>query len=156
LSGPFRGSSWGVGEGRIFHFPEALAGQLDAIGVMDEAIENGVGDGGIADDFVPAVDWDLAGDDDRTHLMAVIDDLKQIAALVSIECFRPPIVVCGRRPMARTFDKQTSEQWRSYVRPRFVRNSIPRALMKSDDRGFPSKMRALRLRRLAGLILVFG
>ena len=35
-------SSLGVGEGRIFLFPEALAGQFDAIGVVDEAIEDGV------------------------------------------------------------------------------------------------------------------
>ena len=45
-------------------FSEALAGQLDAVGVMDEAIEDGIGDGWIADDFVPLLDRHLTGDDD--------------------------------------------------------------------------------------------
>ena len=40
-----------------FVFAEALARQLGAIGVVDEAVEDGVGDDGIADDFVPAIEW---------------------------------------------------------------------------------------------------
>ena len=39
---------WGDGA----MFSHALAGQFDAVGVVDEAIEDGVGDGGITDDFM--------------------------------------------------------------------------------------------------------
>ena len=73
-------------------FPKALAGQFDAVGVVDEPIEDGVGDGGVADDFIPLADRHLAGDDDRAHLVAVIDDFQQIAALLGVQRLRPPIV----------------------------------------------------------------
>jgi len=37
------GSSLRISGGGILLFSETLAGQLDAVGVMDEAIEDGVG-----------------------------------------------------------------------------------------------------------------
>jgi hypothetical protein len=48
---------------------------------VDEAIADGVGMGGLADQVVPARDRDLAGDDGRAALGAIIEDLEQIAAL---------------------------------------------------------------------------
>jgi len=60
--------------------------------VVDEAVEDGVGDGGIRDDLVPMVDRDLTGDDGRTTLMAVIDDLEEIAALLAGEWGETPVV----------------------------------------------------------------
>jgi hypothetical protein len=71
-------------------FAHALAGQVDAIGIVNEAVEDSVGDGGIADDFIPVVDGDLAGDDGRAALVAVLDDLEEIAALIVIELFGVP------------------------------------------------------------------
>lgn len=62
------------------------------MGVVDQAVEDGIGDGGIADDLVPAVDRDLAGDDDRAGLVAVLDDLQEVAALLGVERLRPPVV----------------------------------------------------------------
>ena len=62
------------------------------MGAMDDAVENGVGQGGIANDFMPAIDRDLAGDQQRSSVVAIINDLEQIAALLGIERFRPPIV----------------------------------------------------------------
>jgi hypothetical protein len=43
--------------------PQAVAGEIDAVGVVHDAIEDGVGIGRIADQVVPLVDGDLAGDD---------------------------------------------------------------------------------------------
>jgi hypothetical protein len=43
--------------------PQAVAGEIDAVGVVHDAIEDGVGVGRIADQIVPFVDGDLAGDD---------------------------------------------------------------------------------------------
>jgi hypothetical protein len=37
---------------------------------MDEAVEDCVGDGWIADNFVPSVDRDLTGDDDGSCVVA--------------------------------------------------------------------------------------
>ena len=59
---------------------------------MDEPVENGVGNGGIGDHLVPVIDGDLAGDDGGAALMAVVDDLEKIAALVASERSEAPII----------------------------------------------------------------
>ncbi len=43
--------------------PHGLSIEIDAIGVMDEAIEDGVGQCGVADELVPVIDGELAGDE---------------------------------------------------------------------------------------------
>ena len=70
----------------------AVSLQLEAVGVVDEAVEDGVGDGGIADDLVPVLDRHLAGDDGRAAFVAVVDDFQQIAALLAGERCETPIV----------------------------------------------------------------
>jgi hypothetical protein len=42
---------------------EGCGREIDALGVVDDAIEDGIGVGRIADRLVPFVDGDLAGDD---------------------------------------------------------------------------------------------
>lgn len=71
---------------------EALSFEFNAVGVVDEAIEDCVGYGGISDNFVPAIDGQLAGDDDRTSFISVLDDLEQIAALIGVERLRSPVI----------------------------------------------------------------
>ena len=44
-------------------FTEALAGEAEAVGVVHEAIEDGVGNGRIGDHVVPVLDVELAGND---------------------------------------------------------------------------------------------
>jgi hypothetical protein len=78
--------------GGLLLLSEALSFEFDAVGVVDKAIEDCVGDGGISDNFVPAVDGQLAGDDDRTSLISVLDDLEQIAALIGVERLRSPVI----------------------------------------------------------------
>src|ERR1700730_4199612 len=78
--------------GGLLLLSEALSFEVDAVCVVDEALEYGVGDGGISDNFVPAVDGQLAGDDDRTSLISVLDDLEQIAALIGVERLWPPVI----------------------------------------------------------------
>jgi hypothetical protein len=70
--------------GRLLLLSEALSLEFDAVGVVDEAIEDCVGDGGISDNFVPVINGQLAGDDDRTSFISVLDDLEQIAALIGV------------------------------------------------------------------------
>src|SRR5215469_18602553 len=56
--------------------------EIDAMGAMDDAVKNGIGQGGIANHLVPATDWDLAGDQQGSEVVAIVDDLEQIAALL--------------------------------------------------------------------------
>lgn len=60
-------------------FSHALAGEIDAIGVVNEAIQDGIGQRWVCDDFVPAIQGHLTGDDRRATLVAVFDDLEEIA-----------------------------------------------------------------------------
>ena len=74
-------------------FSEALADQFNATGVVNEPIESGIGDGGISDDFVSAVDGDRAGDDRGSPLVLILDDLEEVAHLIVVEIFAIPVVV---------------------------------------------------------------
>ena len=62
------------------------------MGVVDEAIEDGVGIGRIADDLVPPLDRDLAGDDGRFGSVAVFEDLQQIMAPGIVERLETPVI----------------------------------------------------------------
>jgi hypothetical protein len=59
---------------------------------VDDAIENGVGQSGISHEFVPAVDRKRAGDDQRASVVAVLDDLQQIALLLGQQWFGSSVV----------------------------------------------------------------
>ncbi len=52
---------------------------------MDDPIEDGVSQGRIADDFVPAADWDLGGDQDGAAVVSVFDDLQEVATLIGAD-----------------------------------------------------------------------
>jgi len=56
--------------------------QVDAVSAVDDAIEDRVGEGRIADHLMPAIDRDLTGDQQRAPVVPVVDDLEQVAALI--------------------------------------------------------------------------
>jgi hypothetical protein len=62
------------------------------MGVVDEAVEDGVGIGWVADDLVPFVDWDLAGQDGRATAISFFEDLVEITASATVERFEAPII----------------------------------------------------------------
>jgi len=62
------------------------------MGVVDEAVEDGVGIGWVADDLVPFVDRDLAGQDGRTAAISLFEDLVEITASTGVERFKTPII----------------------------------------------------------------
>jgi len=62
------------------------------VGVVHEAVENSVGDGGIADDFVPMLNGKLTGDDGRAASVPVFHDLQEIAALLREHRRKSPII----------------------------------------------------------------
>ena len=57
------------------------AAQLDAIGVMNDAIEDRIGHQ-LPTAHAASVDGKLAGDDQRAGIVAIFDDLQQIALLL--------------------------------------------------------------------------
>ena len=69
-----------------------LAVEFEAIGVVNQAVENGIGKGRFADDIVPGGDGQLAGDQDRALAVAVLDDFHQVAALTGGQAIRAPVV----------------------------------------------------------------
>ena len=62
------------------------------MGIVDEPVEDGIGEGGAADDVVPGVDGQLAGDDGGGAAVSVLEDLEQVAAFVRGEGGEAPIV----------------------------------------------------------------
>src|SRR5215472_11075896 len=60
--------------------------------VMDDSVEDGVGEGRFADQIVPAVDRDLAGDQRGAAAVAVLDDLQQVMTLLGSERLETPVV----------------------------------------------------------------
>src|SRR5271169_1947771 len=62
------------------------------MGVVDEAVEDGVGVGRIADHLMPFVDRNLAGEEGRAAAVAFFEDLVEVAAGAGIERVETPIV----------------------------------------------------------------
>ena len=62
------------------------------MGVVDEAVEDGVGVGGVADEPVPVGDGDLAGDERRSSAVAVLEDFEEVVAGLGSERFETPVV----------------------------------------------------------------
>ena len=59
---------------------------------MNEAVQDGVAQSGVADDIVPMFDWDLAGDDGRGATVAIIEDLQKVAPFGRTENSKAPVV----------------------------------------------------------------
>src|SRR5437660_2843232 len=70
----------GVGLGLAPSLGGAL--ELDAVGVVEQAVEDGVGQGGVGARGVPVVRRELADDHGGAELAAVLDDLEQVAGLL--------------------------------------------------------------------------
>jgi len=56
--------------------------EIQPVGGVHQAIEDGVSDGRICDQLVPMLDGDLAGDDRGASAVTVVDDVEQVASLL--------------------------------------------------------------------------
>jgi hypothetical protein len=72
--------------------PETVAAQIDAMSVVDQAVQDGVGIGWMADKIVPAFYGDLAGQDGRAPPVAFFEDLVEVVAGAGVERLEAPIV----------------------------------------------------------------
>src|ERR1700682_3514482 len=73
-------------------FSHAFSGELQAVSVVNEAVQDGVAEGGVSDNFVPMFDGDLAGNDGRGATVAIIKDLQKVAPFGRIENRKAPII----------------------------------------------------------------
>lgn len=73
-------------------FPQRISLQVELMGVVDQAVEDGVGQGGVADGGVPMFNRKLAGDDGRTAAVTVVEHFQQVAPVRVVEHGEPPIV----------------------------------------------------------------
>ena len=62
------------------------------MGIVNEAVEDGVGIGRIADDFMPTIDGKLRGYHGGTASIAIFEDFKEIMPGGGIERLQPPVV----------------------------------------------------------------
>ena len=62
------------------------------MGVVNEAVEDGVGISRVADERVPFVDGDLASEDRRAAPIALLKDLVEVTTSPGVEWFEAPIV----------------------------------------------------------------
>ena len=69
-----------------------MPGEIDPVRVVDKPIEDGVSVSWIADQFVPFVDRDLAGDDRRSASIAFFKNLEQFVTCGGIERLKPPVI----------------------------------------------------------------
>ena len=59
---------------------------------MDNAIQDGIAEGGFADHLVPGRHRELAGNQHGATAMAILDDLHEVATLTGRETIGSPIV----------------------------------------------------------------
>ena len=59
---------------------------------MNQAIQNGVGHGGIADDFMPLIHRELTGDDGGSLTLPVIEDFQELALEFAGDVGDPQVV----------------------------------------------------------------
>lgn len=62
------------------------------MGIVQEAVEDGVGEGCFADVIVPVVDRELTGDQGRAQTIAILDDFHPVVTLGRSEFLYPRII----------------------------------------------------------------
>lgn len=62
------------------------------MGVVDQAVEDGVGQGWVAQGVMPVGDGQLAGDHGGAGLIALVEDFEQVAAAFIVERRQAPVV----------------------------------------------------------------
>jgi hypothetical protein len=113
-----------------------VAGEIDPLRVVNDAIENGVSVGGIADQLMPFVDRDLAGDDRRSPTVAFFEDFEEVVTGGAMRGRKRCRLHGGRSPGAprgRRNGNYTQGDWTAEAleERRWVRDLV-RAFCKSE------------------------
>src|SRR6202171_2320078 len=70
----------------------AFAGEFDAVGIVNEPVQDGVGIGRIADYFEPSVYWKLRGNHRGAASVAFLEDFQKIVTGGGVERLQAPVV----------------------------------------------------------------
>jgi hypothetical protein len=89
---PGRGVRQARGTAGGLTLAQAGAFQFEAVGAVDDAVQDGITQSHVAHDIMPAVDGELTRDQQRAPPFPVIDDLQQVAPLLGGQRLRPPVV----------------------------------------------------------------
>ena len=93
---PFPARELAAGVCRFFAMGEVLAHafafEFDPMSVVNDAIEDGVGVGGIADEIVPFLDGRLAREDCGPAAIALLDNFKEVVTSRGVENLQAKIV----------------------------------------------------------------
>ena len=73
-------------------FSQGFSFQLYLVGIVDQAVEDGVGQGGVAEEVMPVCEGELAGDDGGFSVESVIEDFQQVALPIFIDGGQSPVV----------------------------------------------------------------
>src|SRR6516162_4551569 len=71
---------------------QTVTSELQSVSIVDDPVEDGVGQGRLANQVVPAVDGDLASDQRGAGPVAVFDDFEHVVALLRPKRLETPIV----------------------------------------------------------------
>lgn len=80
-----------VGRGGA-QFAHGVSPEAEAVGSMDESVEDGIGNRRVGDDAVPAIQWQLARDEGGGAVCAIIEQIKEGAPLGVGEGIESPVV----------------------------------------------------------------
>ena len=94
----------GIG-GRAAEFSEGPSGECDAVRVVDQAVQDGVAESGIADAFVPVLDGHLAREERGAPTRPIFNHLQEIAPFAVADGRESPVIkLCGA-PHKRSYGK---------------------------------------------------
>jgi hypothetical protein len=113
---------------------------------MDQAVEDGVGVGGVANQRVPLIDGELAGDDGGAAAVTVLKDLQEVVTSRGVERLEAPVVEdeqidtakCAQQPgvaAIATGQSQIAEQPRDAL---IKHGAIVAAGLVAERRGEPA------------------
>lgn len=72
---------------------------------MHEAVEDGIGHGGIGDEFMPLTDWELTGDEGGTLALAIIEDFEQVPVLFARSAGEAEVIYEQERRAGQPFEQ---------------------------------------------------
>ena len=75
------------------------------MGIVHEAVQNGVGISGVAHDLMPGGQRELGGDDRRSAAVSLLEDFEQIVTGAGVERFEAEVVENEQIGSAEGFDE---------------------------------------------------
>jgi len=69
---------------------QTVALEFDAVSIVDDAVQNGVAEGRVGNDVVPLRHGYLTCDQERSFVVAIVDDLEKVAGLLGCKWLWAP------------------------------------------------------------------